>query len=642
MQFKHPEILYFLFLLVIPILVHLFQLRRFQKQYFTNVKFLKELSLQTRKSSVIKKWLLLFTRLLLLAAIIIAFAQPYFKAEDSESTANEMVILLDNSFSMQAKGSKGELLKRAIQDILENTPDDKQFSLITNTNAFWDTDVKSVQKELQGLEYSDVAFRPDFLLTKAQAKKPNTAKDIITITDAVNMDSKYLTDFNADASTYFIVPEAGNKNNIAIDSVYIAQALDNFYELKVTMQAYGTIEEETPIALYNGDKLQAKTVVNFTEPKQEATFTIPKADFNGYVSVTDNNLAYDNKYYFSITEPEKQNVIAIGEAAKNNFLSRIYTTEEYNFTATELSTLDYNILEKQDAVILNELTEIPQSLITTLKSYYNSGLNIVVIPSAKGSLQNLNQLLSAFSTTTYSALNNTEKQVTKIAFSHPLYRTVFEKQISNFQYPKVNTGFTINGNALPVLTYNDGSPFLASVTNGVGNVYIFAAPVNTDNSNFQNSPLIVPTFINMAQNSNTTGVSAITISKSESIFIDALLSKDEVVTVRNENSDFIPMQQVLNNKVKLSFGNYPEKAGNYTIYKDNKPLKNISFNYSRNESSLNLQNKAILKDYNITNSVEEVYTDIQSKRTADELWKWFVIATLIFLLLELFIQKFVK
>ncbi|GGB67364.1 membrane protein [Flavobacterium suaedae] len=600
------------------------------------------MSLQTRKSSVIKKWLLLFTRLLLLTAIIIAFAQPYFKAEDSESAANEMVILLDNSFSMQAKGSKGELLKRAIQDILENTPDDKQFSLITNTTVFWDTDVKSVQKELQSLEYSDVAFRPDFLLTKAQAKKPNTTKDIITITDAVNMDSKYLNDLNADASTYFIVPEAENKNNITIDSVYIAQALDNFYEIKVTMQAYGTVEEETPIALYNGNKLQAKTVVNFTEPKQEATFTIPKADFNGYVSVTDNNLAYDNKYYFSITEPEKQNVIAIGETAKNNFLSRIYTTEEYNFTATELSTLDYNILEKQDAVILNELTEIPQSLITTLKSYYDSGLNIVILPNAKSSAQNLNQLLSAFSSTTYSAVKSTEKQVTKIAFSHPLYRTVFEKQISNFQYPKVSAGFTLRGNALPVLTYDDGSLFLASVTNGVGNVYVFAAPVNTDNSNFQNSPLIVPTFINMAQNSNTTGVSAITIGKSESIFIDALLSKDEVVTVRSENSDFIPMQQVLNNKVKLSFGNYPEKAGNYTIYKDNEPLKNISFNYSRNESNLNLQNKAILKEYNIANSVEEVYTDMQSKRTADELWKWFVIATLIFLLLELFIQKFVK
>ena len=82
MQFKNPEILYFLFLLILPILVHLFQLRRFKKQEFTNVKLLKELEIQTRKSSTIKKWLLLATRLLLLAALIFAFAQPFFKAKD--------------------------------------------------------------------------------------------------------------------------------------------------------------------------------------------------------------------------------------------------------------------------------------------------------------------------------------------------------------------------------------------------------------------------------------------------------------------------------------------------------------------------------------------------------------------------------
>ncbi len=42
MQFKNPEILYALFLLLIPIIVHLFQLRKFQKVAFTNVAFLKE------------------------------------------------------------------------------------------------------------------------------------------------------------------------------------------------------------------------------------------------------------------------------------------------------------------------------------------------------------------------------------------------------------------------------------------------------------------------------------------------------------------------------------------------------------------------------------------------------------------------
>ena len=51
MQFKNPAILYFLALLIIPILVHLFQLQKFVKIPFSNVAFLQKLVQQTRKSS---------------------------------------------------------------------------------------------------------------------------------------------------------------------------------------------------------------------------------------------------------------------------------------------------------------------------------------------------------------------------------------------------------------------------------------------------------------------------------------------------------------------------------------------------------------------------------------------------------------
>lgn len=642
MQFKHPEILYFLFLLVIPILVHLFQLRRFQKEYFTNVRFLKELSMQTRKSSVIKKWLLLATRLLLLACLIIAFAQPYFKAKEDDKKGNEMIILLDNSFSMQAKGSKGELLKRAVQDLLENTPETQQFSLITNTNAYWDTDIKSIQRDLQNMAYTDVPFRPDFLLTKAQAKNPHTGKDIVVITDAVNLDSKDLSKFNSDNPVYFIVPEAENTNNVAIDSVYISQVMDNFYEITAEMQAYGKIEDNISISLFNGNSLAAKTLIRFDTEKRSATFTIPKKDFHGYVSIADNSLGYDNTYYFSISKPQKSNVTAIGDTQKNQFLSRIYTEDDFNFTSAELRALDYNSLEKQDAIILNELKEIPQALITTLKSFYAKGGNIVIIPSAEGSTQNLNALLGSFGASRLANATASERQITKIAFSHPLYSTVFEKKVDNFQYPQIKSGFTLSGNALPVLSYNDQTPFLASMSNRLGNVYIFTAPINKANSNFQNSPLIVPTFYNMAQNSGKTGISAITIGKNQNLLLDTMLSKDEVLAVKNETTDFIPMQQVLNNKVKLSFGDYPETAGNYGIYKEGENLKNISFNHARTESNPALQNKAITDDFTAAGSVAEVYNDIRSERTANEMWRWFVIGTLIFLLLELLIQKFVK
>ena len=200
MQFKHPEILYFLFLLVIPILVHLFQLRRFKKEYFTNVRLLKELSVQTRKSSKLKKYLLLATRLLLLACAILAFAQPFFKAKDSKGMTNELYIILDNSFSMQAKGQKGELLKRAVQDLLESAPEDRPFSLLTNDAEFWNTDIKSIRKELQNLDYSAAAFDLEQQLENVRARRSVYEKDVVVITDAVGLQPRAVKNLNRETA----------------------------------------------------------------------------------------------------------------------------------------------------------------------------------------------------------------------------------------------------------------------------------------------------------------------------------------------------------------------------------------------------------------------------------------------------------
>ena len=126
------------------------------------------------------------------------------------------------------------------------------------------------------------------------------------------------------------------------------------------------------------------------------------------------------------------------------------------------------------------------------------------------------------------------------------------------------------------------------------------------------------------------------------MILDVLLSKDEVVTVQNETSDFIPMQQILNNKIKLSFGDYPEQSGNYSLTKNKTVLKNISFNHARTESDLSLQNDNLFDKYTKVDSIATVFNDIHSTRTASEAWKYFIIATLLFLLLELLIQKFVK
>ena len=643
MQFQHPEILYFLFLLVIPILVHLFQLRKFKTEYFTNVKFLKELALQTRKSSKLKKYLLLATRMLLLAFLIIAFAKPFFKAKDHKDATNELYIVLDNSFSMQAKGQKGELLKRAVQDLLEHTPENANFSLITCSDNYWNTDIKSIQKELQNLNYSASPFQLEQLLAKIKAHKSAFRKDIVVITDAVGLQPNEVKKSSEDENLYFILPEAEKTNNIAIDSVFINQTMDNFYEIGVKLDAYGDDFKDIPIALYNKNKLIAKTLVNFETKTKVINFTIPKEDFHGYVSISDTSLDYDNTYYFSLSKPQKSNIISIGDPEKSEFLTRIYTASEFNYSNYSLQSLDYNLLDKQDAIVLNELKEIPQALQTTLKSFVEKGGNVVVIPSAESSLTNMNGFLATIvGGIQYKALTSGEKMITKINFSHPLFSSVFEKKITNFQYPKTKVSFGISDSAPQVLGYSDQSAFLSAVQNGIASVYVFAAPINKLNSNFQNSPIIVPTFYNMVQNAQKAGITALIIGENKPFVVETKIGKDEIVTVKNDQESFIPMQQILNNKVKITCNDNPKIAGNFGVFNTNQFIENISFNYNRTESNLANANPDAVSNFKEISNVNSIFDTLQANRADNQIWKWFLILTLLFVALEILIQKFVK
>ncbi|MGQ7946982.1 BatA domain-containing protein [Flavobacterium sp. WC2509] len=642
MHFKQPEILYFLFLLIVPILVHLFQLRRFKKEYFTNVRFLKALSIQTRKSSKIKKWLLLACRLLLLAFIILAFAQPFFESKDSKNVSNKMYIILDNSFSMQAKGKKGELLKRAIQELLEETPENVNFSLLTNTDTYWDTDIKTIRNELQNLKYSATPFQLGNILAKVKAHKSVFKKDIVVITDAVGLTSNQLKNIETDNIPYFIIPKAEQKNNVAIDSVFIRQTLDDFYELSINTTNYSEDFKPVSMALYNQNKLIAKTIINFKNKKQTINFTIPKQAFHGYVSIEDNDLAYDNKLFFSISEIKKNNILSIGTPEKNNFLSRIYTNDEFNYSSFTLNSLDYNSIDKQDAIVLNELEEIPQALQTTLKSFVKKGGNLIVIPSETSDVSNLNAVLQQFDNTQFKSLESKEKLITKINFSHPLFAGVFENKTNNFQYPKIKKEFTVASTSPAVLNCDDQSPFLTAIKTAASSVYVFSAPININNSNFQQSPLIVPVFYKMALTKLNNGINANTIGNNTTYLVSATLAKDEILTVKNQEEQFTPVQQLLNNKVQLFFNDYPEKAGNYTIYDSTKPIENISFNYARTESNLDQINESLLSDYKTSDSITTIFDTLQSNRSDNQIWKWFIIFALLFLLLEMAIIKFVK
>ena len=631
MQFKHPEILYFLFLLLIPIIIHLFQLRRFKKVPFTNVQFLKNVIIQTRKSSQLKKWLTLITRLLLFTAIIFAFAQPYFSESEGLNIKTETVVYLDNSFSMQAKGSKGELLKRSVQDILNTLDDSDEITLFTNDNTFRNATRKTLSNELLQLNYSPNQLDYDAVILKGEklfSQDDASAKNLVLLSDFQINNTTLSDDLNATYTLNLVQLEAVTNRNISIDSVYISKETPSNFELTATISGNESLEN-TSVALYNDDLLLAKSAI---DDSKQALFTLPtNTVINGKVTIEDSGLNFDNILYFNVNNRDKINVLTINPT-ENNYLERIFTNNEFNYKETDLDKLNYNEIGDQNLVVLNEIDNIPVSLINSLNSFRTNGGNILIIPSINASLNSYNQLFNY-----NSEINNIEKRITTINYSHPILDQVFDKEISNFQYPKANSFYEL-GSGSNILKFEDGKPFL----NQQGNIFAFASALNTSNSNFINSPLVVPVIYNIGKQSLKLPNLYYTIGEENTYDINITLQQDDILKLKSINEEIIPQQRSYSNKISVITTDMPSTAGIYSINNNGETLKKVSYNYNRNESNSQYMNLSNFQNATVSNSIEDVFTSIKNKSNINELWKWFTIFALVLLVIEMLILKYFK
>ncbi len=640
MQFKHPEILYALLLLLIPIFIHLFQLRRFQRIDFTNVAFLKKVTLQTRKSSQLKKWLTLLMRLLALACIIFAFAQPFTASKTALNSKKETAIYIDNSFSMQAKGARGPMLERALQDLFKDVGGTENISWFTNNEQRKNTMVQDFKNDVLDIHYSQNQLSPKQVLLKANqlfSNEKGTLKRLIYLSDFQLKEA--FPEISENFSVNAVQLKPTKASNIVIDTAYISSKNANNTQIKVEVSVRGNEKPEVPISLSNGDKLMAKTAVNFSEnSKNTITFDIEnKEGFNGKLELNEPNIPFDNTLFFSLNRPGKIKVLAINEA-DGNFLQRLFEKEEFQFSQQPFKSLNYNNIPDQNFIILNELKEIPTSLATALKAFSDDGGSILIIPSGDANISTYNPFLSTINLGTLNPLTAQEKKITNIVFAHPLFKNVFEKQVANFQYPSVNSFNSVSSNATAALTFEDGKPFLLQT----GKTYLFTAAINKENSNFQNSPLVVPTIYNMSQLSLPLPKLYYTIGQTNTVAVTVELGPDEILTLKDSTQQFIPLQQTKANHVLFTTTDEPATAGTYTILKEKETLQNISYNFSRSESELQYLNAEDWKGAEVYKTVDDLFETIAEANSINSFWKWFAIFALLFLIFEMLILKFYK
>jgi|SRR5690625_1341465 len=647
MQFKHPDFLYALFLLLIPIIVHLFHLRRFKKEAFTNVSFLKKVELQTRRSSQLKRWLTLLARLLALAALVIAFARPFIPHSQDALKEKETIIYLDNSFSMQQKGEQGELLKFAVQQILQNLPEDLNVSVLTNDQEFLNESLGEIRNDLLDINYSAAEADLKTQMLKAQnlfSKRKETSKNFIAISDFQEKNLKDFDEYDSDIQTHFIQLKGNEQINFSIDSLLISSSQTRTSELEVVLSAGQSNSETLPVSLYAEDgKLIAKSSAGFDgDSIAKTVFSLPEesSEISAYVQIEDNSLKFDNTAFFSLQKPEQIKVVVLQENQdKGQFLKRIYHPSEFDLVEVYLHEPDYSLFENANLIILNELENFPAGLENILEEHQNNGGYITIIPSEKSNLEAYNHLMLRINAGSFSDYQQNELKISDISFSHPLFSDVFDGEVKNFQYPKVESHFTFQKpGASSVLIYNNNRDFLSSFENK----FIFSAPIHSDNSNFKQSPLVVPTFYNMAKQSFKLPQLYYTIGKENTVMIAADLEKDEVLELRGEQENFIPQQRRYSNKVEMTFKDLPEKAGVYTVFKNEEKISHLSFNYNRSENQLVFEDMSEFSNINLSHDLKAFFKEEINKNQVDHLWKWFVIFALVFLLIEVLLLKYLK
>lgn len=630
MLFKYPYILLALIAIAIPLIIHFFKLRKFQKTPFSNVFFLQKIKIESRKSSQLKKWWVLLSRIGIVTGLVLAFAYPFFPSKSKINKPTHYIIYLDNSFSMQAKSDKGPLLAVSIQDIISSLPLDLNFSLFTNNNSYPNITFEGYRNEIINIDYTTNQLTEEQIILQYKSLKHIEKENMLfCISDFQTKNKKSFNKLSEIAKGIVKLKPESSKN-ISIDSLWIT---NENKKSKLHVLTKSNSSERSTLSITNDNKLIGKANLDFSEKtKIVSEFSLPtNTKIIGTASINDpNGLSFDNKKYFSVSDRKKPNIVIIGNAF-SDYLLKIFPKAEFDVNTFNSIRINKSIIDEADFLILNELETLNDDLFNKVKTYHRSGGKICIIPAP---LKNnfTSDFIKQFEVEIIST-SKERKKITQINYQHPIYKDVFTKQVTNFQYPTVQESLVVNTKNW-ILNYEDQTPFLIQKNN----LYLFTSALNESITNFKSSPIIVPTFYNMLTENSNNGVPEYEIGLNNEIKIPITTSAEEIVKISKGENEYIPLQRQYKNYVKLTTQQEPNKAGNYAVKVENDTLQSISYNYNRKENKFHtftFNENTVLSD-SLKSAIEN---NIQENSSTD-LWKWFLTFALLFLLVEIILLKY--
>jgi len=687
MQFVNPLYLFGLLAIAIPVIIHLFNFRRFRKVYFTNVRFLQALKQQTQKRSQLRHLLILAMRILAIAALVMAFAQPYIPFSDKQSklvSRNVVSVFVDNSFSMEAVGTNGTLLdesKQKAREIVSAYKSTDLFQLLTSDFEGRHQRLVTRDEFLTMLDEvkisSSVHTFPEIVRRQYDLLKSETSSRHTSYLVSDFQKSAFISvDFRQDSaiSTYLVPLKSSATANVYIDSCWFVQPTQqpgktSLLSARVWNKSENDLEK-IPFKLMINNQQKSVASIDIKAGMSttvEMPFTVHQAGpQNGLLQVTDYPVTYDDKFYFSFDVLSSINVLSINGGGENRFLTALYA-QDSSVRLTNLSekSLDYGRLPQFDLIILNEIPSFSSGLAEEIKRYVTNGGTILLLPAANADLPSYNNFLKSINAPSYQKPDTADTKVVRLSEESYLFRDVFERQqgkqvvATNTDLPKVSNHFPIVFSSatltVPLIGMLNGREFLTLTNSGMGQVLQSAVPLDPTFSNFPQQALFVPVLYNIALISHPSHNLYSIIGDNKAIRIGTTLpGGDKVFKIKSLQGDFemIPQINSVGNMVNVVVGNQVPMAGNFELLNDKKVITSLAFNYNRNESDLScytlseleaLLGKARLNTFSVIKTGQKPLNEVIAQiNSGTQLWRYFIWFTLLMLLAEILLIRFFK
>lgn len=675
MQFLYPSFLWALMALAIPIIIHLFYFRRFKRVLFTNVKYLKEIKEETSNRNRLKNLLVLLSRCLAVAGLVFAFAQPYLPTGDRiKSGINHISVFVDNSFSMTAARQDIPLLdfaKDKARLIINSYSEEDKFQVLSHD--FEGKHQRFVSKEDALAFVDEIQITPTVQMVDKIVKRQHQLMETVSgnkISYIISDFQKSISDFSTITDTTMevnLLPlQSVNQKNISVDSVWFDGPIPFFNQnnklvvrvrnnsgedseqVKLSFKKDG---QDKPIGIVD---IPANSVITDT-----VSVNVDKAGWHeGIVSMTDYPIQFDDEYYIAFPVPDTIKALFINESGSNRFMDALFDGVPYFSLANQnVNQLQYQQFVNFDLIILNDLKNISSGLNNELSQYLKSGGKVLIFPGKTSDIPSYNNFMAINGAGTIIGTNKSVKEVASINTEEFIFSDVYINTSKNLKLPKTTLSFDINNSASglqeKLLVYRDGTSYLSKYKVGDGQLFVCAAPLDKESNDLvYNAEVFVPLIYKMAITTTKHKNLSYTISNNLAIETDNLRqSGDYVYKIKNEKLEFIPGQIPSGNKITLEVDDQVKSAGFYDLMLNDQVTGKLAFNYNRRESDMSLYDESALAPLVSHNTKLKIMnealqanisTSIAEKDRGVVLWKWFLIAALVFLAIEALLLRYYK